>query len=163
MCDLPLYLEPHAGWLRAVRRGESHGRSGGCGRVAGTTLESHEARLVRDFKLAYHLQRGDLPDPEDWMSWSARMQHYGYPARFIDFSESVEIAAFFALHDSCVATEDTEPAAIWAVNTFILRRMLQRQLMLPDGSQLDYKDDWIGVVCSSSYREGPRSRGQAQQ
>jgi hypothetical protein len=74
------------------------------------------------------------------MRWFALMQHHGETTRFLDFSESFQIAAYFALADR---KADIQPA-VWAVNKYVLRKTLQRQIRFPNGYTLDYSDELIG-------------------
>jgi hypothetical protein len=83
------------------------------------------------------------PLDDDAMSWFALMQHYGQPTRLVDFTDDIWVAAYFALAlDREVVTSDT--AAVWAVNTLILRRMSQDQLVLPDSQRVELESDLTG-------------------
>jgi len=107
-------------------------------------LERCEIDALADFeRLCSH---EDIHPPlfDDWMSRFAFMQHSGGPTRLLDFTDSIEVAAHFALNDGTVGQSSREYAAIWAVNTGVLRGMIGDQLTLPSGERLRFDNDWIG-------------------
>lgn len=63
------------------------------------------------------------PDGDDGLQWLALMQHHGAPTRLLDFTESVDVAAFFALAEAASGY-----AAIWAVDKARLHHQLCKQL-----------------------------------
>jgi hypothetical protein len=69
-----------------------------------------ERELLRDFKRAYHQYAGHVPGDESLIEWLALMEHHGAPTRFVDFSYSIYVAAYFALE----AADDD--CAVWAIN-----------------------------------------------
>jgi hypothetical protein len=88
-----------------------------------------EKDFVKDF------QRGaftyatniSLPKDDDYLNWLSLMQHHGAPTRFLDFSFSPFIAAFFAL-------ENTERnCAVWAIEKDHLKEDLHHKFK--DGFQ----------------------------
>jgi len=100
-----------------------------------------EKDFVKDF------QRGaftyatniSLPKDDDYLNWLSLMQHHGAPTRFLDFSFSPFIAAFFAL-------ENTERnCAVWAIEKDHLKEDLHHKFK--DGFQFredlffDLKED----------------------
>lgn len=70
-----------------------------------------EQELLREFKRAYHQYSAHIPSEHAVFEWLSLMQHYGAPTRFLDFTYSVHIAAYFATERS------TSDAAVWAVNS----------------------------------------------
>lgn len=71
------------------------------------------------------------------------MQHHGESTRLVDFTESIAIAAYFAVaHEE--ACNPPEEAAIWAVNTLLLGKMVEDQLTLPDKTKVRFESDWVG-------------------
>lgn len=75
--------------------------------------ERHEsARILRFMKRA-RTRHPNCPTDKDRAAWLFFMQHYGLPTRLLDWTESVLIAAFFA-----VPKEEhlDEPGALWALN-----------------------------------------------
>lgn len=84
-----------------------------------------------------------LPEETDLFSWFAAMQHHRESTRLVDFTESIGIAAYFAVahEEPCSPPEE---AAIWAVNTVIFRKMVEDQLTLPDKNKVRFDSDWAG-------------------
>lgn len=76
--------------------------------------DSEESRNLRQFT--------EQDDPhtlrklavDDIGSWYAAMQHYGTPTRFLDWSMSPYVAAYFAFEHEAV--EDQKCSAIWALD-----------------------------------------------
>jgi len=52
------------------------------------------------------------PDPHDRASWLFLMQHYGVPTRLLNWSESILVAAYFAVADKKHADQ---PATLWGL------------------------------------------------
>jgi hypothetical protein len=69
-----------------------------------------EQELLRDFKRAYHQYAAHVPGDESLIEWLALMEHHGAPTRFVDFSYSIYVAAYFALENA------DEDCAVWAIN-----------------------------------------------
>ena len=78
-----------------------------------------------EFKRRYHLYGHLPPAEEDLFEWLAIMQHHGAPTRLLDFTESLYVAAFFAVVDS------TTEAAVWCINRWVLRDRLRDYFRLP--------------------------------
>jgi hypothetical protein len=146
--DLALLADKLPGWVyrghRSVNWRLTSKLERNAPRGALNGLYEEEQRALVEFR-ARRLEMAPEPMPadDDPMSWFALMQHYGEPTRFVDFTESMAVAAYFALvHERGV--DPAEDAAIWAVNTGILGRMLQQQLAFPDGRSITLDDDWVG-------------------
>jgi len=79
---------------------------------------AQEQRILRIFKRKAHhfLSAGPLPD--DDFEWLALMQHYGLPTRLLDWTESVLVAAYFAVCDENHADKNGK---IWILNPGKLR------------------------------------------
>jgi len=72
-----------------------------------------EQNMYADFLLQAPTRHSACPRPEDRMAWLALMRHYGVPTRLLDWTESVLIAAYFAV---CGNTD--ADSAVWALNPF---------------------------------------------
>jgi hypothetical protein len=81
------------------------------------TPSAVEQYIDAEFRRHAHHYVSDPPAPEDILGWLALMRHHGAPARFLDFSKSPYVAAFFATAD---AARD-EAAAIWAIDGFAIK------------------------------------------
>jgi hypothetical protein len=84
-----------------------------------------EKTLIIEFVRRYHLYHvATPPRPGDTLEWLALMAHYGAPTRFLDFTYSLPIAAFFALERAekrrrgarGVENSLSGTARIWAVD-----------------------------------------------
>ncbi|ELE7133111.1 FRG domain-containing protein [Vibrio harveyi] len=73
-------------------------------------LHSSEKAIIKDFQRQAHLYTSHLPSEDSLIEWLALLQHHGGSTRLLDVSQSMFIAAFFAL-------EQTQgDAAIWCFN-----------------------------------------------
>ena len=85
------------------------------------------------------------PDPDDHLGWLALLQHYGGPTRLLDFTYSMDVAAYFALE----APSNTKPA-VWAVNGLILAAVVEDQGSIPKprpNLQVDSDRWWFFNKC----------------
>lgn len=100
---------------RAVRRNHSSDVDG-----IHTTGYYHLDREVEglnrlaEFREHYSRYVLDPSADGDLGSWLALMQHYGTATRFLDWTMSPFVAAFFALEEE--AREDSKHSAIWALD-----------------------------------------------
>jgi hypothetical protein len=71
-----------------------------------------EQKALEEFKEQAHLYLSEkvIPPSDDLIGWWTVMQHYGSPTRLLDWTESIFVAAYFA-----VEKEFTSPGEIWAV------------------------------------------------
>lgn len=68
-----------------------------------------ESQFAHHFRLRAPSLAANCPEHKDYVSWLPLMQHYGLPTRLLDWTESLLIAAFFAIPSEPV----TSSAAIW--------------------------------------------------
>jgi len=71
-----------------------------------------EKNMIREFKRRLHHYIVNVPVLEADDEWLALMQHHGAPTRFLDFTYSPYVAAYFAF-ESAKANSNV---AIWAIN-----------------------------------------------
>jgi len=75
-----------------------------------------ERKLLKEFKRRAHFYVNPLPAEGDVLGWLALMQHYGAPTRFLDWTYSFFVAAFFALSDAVSNPPDKrQRAVVWAL------------------------------------------------
>lgn len=112
------------------RKSDDFGRTSG---VAGFNTE--EKWMLHEFKRKFHLYSNTVIDINDKFEWLAVMQHYGAPTRLLDFTQSIYIAAYFAIIDSY------SESSIWGVNQIFLRDNLLEKYKLPYKKRVALKDE----------------------
>lgn len=75
--------------------------------------EAEQRELLFRFQQQAHLYISNLPSSEDLASWFALMQHHGAPTRFLDWTKSPYVAAFFACEEEAQGEE--KRSAVWAI------------------------------------------------
>lgn len=78
--------------------------------VTRNLLQSAEDHILYEFRRRASSYIHPVPDYDDLLEWWALVRHYGGPARFIDFTESIYVSAYFAMING------KEEAAIWAIS-----------------------------------------------
>lgn len=76
-----------------------------------------EQYIDAEFRRNAHHYISDPPANDDTLGWLALARHHGAPTRFLDFSKSPYVAAFFATADA----KPRETAAIWAIDGVTIR------------------------------------------
>lgn len=71
-----------------------------------------ETQFAQQFRLRAPSLSPSCPTHEDTAAWLPLMRHYGLPTRLLDWSESILVAAYFALSAAPTATE----SAIWVLS-----------------------------------------------
>ena len=77
--------------------------------------------LLREFKRKFHLYSIQMPNDTDMLEWLSIMQHYGTPTRLLDFTYSIYVAFFFAIHSS------NSDAAVWAIDHNWLKENVRKE------------------------------------
>jgi len=87
--------------------------SGRSGRVRADAyrewMQKGENFFLSEFKKRAHHYLRTSQVPDSMIEWLALMQHHGAPTRLVDFTNSVYVAAFFAVEDA------EGPCALWAI------------------------------------------------
>lgn len=68
-----------------------------------------ESQFANHFRLRAPSMTSSCPEHKDYVSWLPLMQHYGVPTRLLDWTESLLVAAFFAIPSEI----STSNAAVW--------------------------------------------------
>jgi hypothetical protein len=111
--------------------------------IAGQDIPQVERLLIREFQRVYPIYaRDQVPETGDIIHWLSLMRHFGAPTRFLDFTFSMLIAAFFALETPIEAQNSAkyESAAIWAISKTWLTKHAQRQMR--EFKSPDLRKDW---------------------
>lgn len=82
-----------------------------------------ELDVLSKFEKSYKIYTGEKPS-EDIVDEFSLIQHYGGPTRFLDFTFSYFIAAYFAFEEK----RDKNPAVIWAFNLDWLYKEAEKKL-----------------------------------
>ena len=82
----------------------------------------HERFIANRFRTQAPLRHAKCPENEEHFAWLCLMRHYGLPTRLLDWSESILVAAYFAVNEadceweSDEDTKTTSPGTLWALN-----------------------------------------------
>jgi len=82
---------------------------------------TQEMKMALLFKTQAISRHGACPSDGEHGKWLTLMQHYGMPTRLIDWTESVLVAAFFAVED---ANPNDQPGVIWALKPYQLNKVI---------------------------------------
>jgi len=112
-----------------------------------------EKKLLREFKRRYHQYADHIPEDKDYLEWFSIMRHYSAPTRFLDFSFSIYVAAYFALE---YAKKDEEGGyAIWAIDGKWTIDQAHILLKLPDELKcgIQNKDKYKKIYADKIFEE----------
>ena len=76
----------------------------------------YESTISNKFKAHAPLRHRNCPRDDNWFGWLSLMRHYGLPTRLLDWTESMLVAAFFAVEGD----SRDKPPAIWALDPYRL-------------------------------------------
>jgi hypothetical protein len=138
---------------RAVRRDINEVR--GSTHVTGYYHLDREEEITKyrqQFEAELSRYTSKPPADGDSGSWFALMQHYGTPTRFLDWTSSPYVAAYFALEKQ--ATEGARRSAIWAIDLdwlekTVLETLRQKGLPLPN-DDAEALAQWENNILSES-------------
>lgn len=101
---------------RAVRRDFSSNHPHGISATGYYHLdrETEQRELLLRFQQQAHLHVANLPFEGDLASWFALMQHHGAPTRFLDWTKSPYVAAYFAVEERTQL--EGSHSAVWAID-----------------------------------------------
>ena len=74
----------------------------------------NEKRMLREFKRQARPYFRDAPGQRHDIEWLAIAQHYGMPTRLLDWTESLLIAAYFAV-EGAGTLDKTRPDIAWTM------------------------------------------------
>jgi hypothetical protein len=108
-------------------------------REAGLTSEQAiriEDEALTEFARQAHLHvpSSILMETNGLMGWWSLMQHYGAPTRFLDWTRSPFVAAYFA-----VASHLDKPGAIWVIHAATAMRRWPKDLPMDEGKAAEVK------------------------
>ena len=78
---------------------------------------NRENNLIKEFQSRVRLYKDVKSLPTDNLGCYSLMQHFGAPTRFLDFTSSMYVAAFFAVED----VEHKRDSFIWCLNEMMIR------------------------------------------
>jgi hypothetical protein len=104
--------------------------------------EEGRKNLVQFREEASHIR--NVPSSGDLGSWFALMQHYGTPTRFLDWTSSPFVAAYFAFEHE--AQDAEKRSAIWALDLDWLekrgRELLPPEVLVSAGDDAETHARW---------------------
>lgn len=71
-----------------------------------------EAQLANLFRMKAPALKANCPAHKDYVAWLPLMRHYGLPTRLLDWTESISVAAFFALRHAPLS----EDSVVWMLS-----------------------------------------------
>jgi len=91
-----------------------------------------ERNLINSFKGQAVHYLANFPSNDEDLEWLALLQHYGGPTRLLDFTYSLDVAAFFAIEKA------EKDASVWAINLEVIDDELYSSIKFIDEEENDY-------------------------
>jgi hypothetical protein len=98
-------------------------------------MHTNEHNLTLLFLNKAKVRHSQCPETEDWAAWLLLMQHYGMPTRLLNWSESVLVAAYFAV---CEKKYMDQPGSLWGLEPTKLN-----ELQIERRGLMVYQDDEV--------------------
>ncbi len=99
-----------------------------------------EISLLREFQRTFYQYSNHIPDLNDYYEWFAIMQHSGAPTRFLDFTYTPFVAAFFAIENLNFSQEGE--FCLWCIDKIWMEYKFKE--FLPDFIKKQYEIDPLG-------------------
>ncbi len=117
---------------------------------------NREDNLIREFQSRVKLYKEVKLLPTDKLGYYSLMQHFGAPTRFLDFTSSMYVAAFFAVED----VEHKKDSFIWCLNEMMIRDSIVPRENAPDGNNKEAQYEAMREIASNwlSSTESKESR-----
>jgi len=112
-----------------------------------------EVKMAQIFRIQAVSRHAACPSDGELGKWLALMRHYGLPTRLLDWTESVLVAAFFALED---ANLKDEPGVIWALKPYQLNKATQGT---PSIMILEMRTPDTPAIVADAFRDNHTAKG----
>jgi hypothetical protein len=108
-----------------------------------TNAEKIENAVFREFRRRLHHYYDHVPERDQRLRWLSLMQHHGAPTRFLDWTYSIYIAAYFALEKA------RQECAVWMIN---------KKWLKDEGERLFKQDSREAVIFKNKGEEEAESQ-----
>jgi len=115
-------------------------------RILGDNIEQHwdvESAMLKQFKARAHHFISQPPDLNNDPEWLALLQHHGAPTRLIDVTESIFVAAYFAIKSS--EKEDSD-AVVWGISEDRINNLFEEEYKKLEATYLPTPQDLYAII-----------------